>query len=215
MTRKAELITHMSDFGNHTCEIGHDINNILSILMGYNEELEEMIEDDELDMKMIQRVHSKFNVAIDRLQKMATDVALIRNDDLSEEKNVDLANYYHRSLKLMTAAFKTWNIKPIYRRIGDHFSHKAKSDEFNIFLCELFGSWWHNWQPSELTNVEFFAETLKDTLILSWKCDEEELPSDFPEVKWMGQSLEFEKLENEVRLSIPCQAVENNSESVA
>lgn len=205
MSRQNEIYTHLADFANESTSVGHDINNALSILMGYTENLSMRIESNKTDPESLNKIVEKLNTGIDRLQAIGKVLAQARMDKRIDASEVELSTYCHRWFKVLLPCFKNWNINFLFLNSTEPKKYNVKKWEFNNYLSNFVGQWFENLNFEQLTTIEVKFESDENEIRIGFSC-EHPLP-DAPTISLNETPIEPQVTEKGFLLKIPCKSL--------
>lgn len=210
--KELELYAQLADFAIGCCNSAHDINNTLAVLLGYNEQLEYMLEEDRITKDELIEINKRFYYAIDKLNIESKKIGANRRKVSFENEIDDISDRFHRFLKIVQPRLKEWNISSIMLS-SDIAKCEFNNSRLNIFFCEFFSLVFGQNQPKELSTVEFSTSMEDNQFCIHWECDFNCSISD--SLLYDEKTVKFMQNDNKYSAIIPCKIITDKSESAA
>ncbi|MAF89681.1 MAG: hypothetical protein CL674_00305 [Bdellovibrionaceae bacterium] len=197
-------IGQTSEYSVAACNVSHDINNSLAILMGYSENLEYMLETDNLNKNELNEICEKLFFVIDKLNAESRNIASARKKDVSEESTQDLSEYFHRWMKIQTPRFKSHGVIPSFSGQKE-FLHSCNWAQVNWGFAEVFSCLFQNIQLDSPEKYEFYTDFNDSAFVIKFNATPDFGAIELPKVLGKEVHLNTENGFTELHFTCFCQ----------
>lgn len=165
ITKPSDWYVQANEYAISACNVSHEINNSLAILMGYTENLEYMLESGKIEAHDLQEICDKFFYAIEKLGGQARQIAADRKKDFSKAYSYDLQEYFHRWLKLQAPQFRKHGLL-VNLQSGNECLLTQNWYEWSQSWAQVFYHLLIDVQANDLVKMELQAEFKNDMFVI-------------------------------------------------
>ncbi|MEC9283859.1 MAG: hypothetical protein VX642_14190 [Bdellovibrionota bacterium] len=205
-------IGQTSEYSVAACNVSHDINNSLAILMGYSENLEYMLESDNLNKNELNEICEKLFFVIDKLNAESRNLASARKKDIQEKSTQDISEYFHRWMKLQTPRFKSHGVIPNF--VGQkEFLHNCHWEEVSWGFAEVFAHLFEDIMLETPEKYEFYTDYNESAFVIKFNATPDFGNKNLPKV--LGKEVHLITENGFTELHFTCFCQEEIAESAA
>lgn len=141
---KAELVSRLASLGEMAAGIAHEINNPLTIIMGYTQYLNELIQgsqDQEIDKTYANRVYEKIQHNVERATRIIASMKkLSRSSELDPPKDIPVSMLIENVVSLLVEKIKHEDIQLEVGSLNKDIKISCREIEVGQVLINLFNN---------------------------------------------------------------------------